>query len=227
MSLLENNFAALETRIQKACAKAQRHRASVVLIAVSKLHPIEVVQEAFALGHRDFGENYAQELRDKSQQFSPSEIVWHAIGSVQKKNAKYIARAAHFFHALDSIEIAQELSKHREGPEPLSCFVQVNVAHESSKSGIAPAELSSFVRLVQTLPGIRCIGLTAMPPLSENSESSRKYFQDLKHLGDQANLQNLSMGTTQDFEMAIEEGATHIRVGTALFGERPSTSAIK
>lgn len=217
---LAANFAAVEAKIQAACDKSKRKRERVTLVAVSKLHPPELIRLAWELGHRDFGENYAQELRDKRTALADCRhLIWHAIGPVQPKNAKYIARAAHTFHALDRFEVAQELSRRREAPT-LRCLIEVNVAGEASKAGLAPEELGAFIESVRVLPLIAIVGLTTMPPLSDDPEASRPHFQKLAALAKEHRLTELSMGTTGDYPVAVEEGATMIRVGTALFGAR-------
>jgi PLP dependent protein len=218
---LQARFLAVEARLAAACARAGRSRASVTLVAVSKLHPPEVVRAAWALGHRDFGENYAQELRDKHQALADCPgLRWHAIGPVQPKNARYVARAAFCYHALDRLEVAEELSRRRTGT-PLRCLVQVNLAGEESKHGLPAAEVAAFLARARALPHLEVVGLTAMPPLVEDPEASRPHFRALKALAASFGLPELSMGTTSDFEVAVEEGATLVRVGTALFGERP------
>ena len=220
---LAERFAAIEARIAAACQRAGRPRSQVRLVAVSKLHPPEVIRAAFALGQRDFGENYAQELRDKHAALSSLEgIFWHAIGPLQPKNAKYVAKAAHTFHALDRIEVATELSRRRTGA-PLRCLLEVNLAGEASKAGVAPDQVAVLVQQVRALPNLELTGLTAMPPPSEDPQASRPHFGKLKKLAAGFGLTQLSMGSTQDFEVAIEEGATLVRVGTALFGERLSS----
>lgn len=217
---LRANFAAVEARLVAACARAGRPRDAVSLIAVSKLHPAELIRLAWELGHRDFGENYAQELRDKHQGLADcAGLRWHAIGPVQPKNAKYIAKAADVFHALERLEVAQELSKRRLGA-PLRCLIEVNVAGEESKAGLSPAELPALLTAARALPQLQVVGLTAMPPQQDDPERSRPYFRALRQLAQQHGLAQLSMGTTGDFEVAIEEGATLVRVGTALFGHR-------
>ncbi len=195
---------------------------SVELIAISKLHPAAAIREAYAAGQRHFGENYAQELRDKADELSPvlPGLRWHAIGPLQTNKAKYVARSAHVFHALDRLEIAQELSKRRTGL-PLRCFVEVNLAGEASKSGVAPAGLAELLASVRGLPGLEVVGLMSLPPLGDSAESSRPYFRTLRSLAAEHGLPELSIGTTSDYEVAIEEGATCVRVGTAIFGERP------
>jgi pyridoxal phosphate enzyme (YggS family) len=218
---LRHNLIALEARLSAACERAGRTRASVELVAVSKRHPPELIKMAWELGLRHFGENYAQELRDKHEALSAcTGLRWHAIGPVQPKNAKYVAKAAHVFHALERFEVAQELSRRRTG-SPLSCFIEVNVAHEASKAGVSVSELPAFLTAVRELPQLEVVGLTCMPPLSDDPESSRASFRQLAALARELALPSLSMGTTGDFEVAIDEGATHVRVGTALFGERP------
>ncbi len=217
---LAANFAALEARLAAACTRASRRRESVSLVAVSKLHPPQAVRLAWELGHRDFGENYAQELRDKHTALADcAGLRWHAIGPVQPKNAKYVAKAATVFHALERLEVAQELSKRRTGA-PLQCLIEVNVAGEASKAGVPPLEVPALIAQVRALPQLELVGLTAMPPLEEDPERSRPHFRALRELAAQHGLQQLSMGTTGDFEVAIEEGATLVRVGTALFGHR-------
>lgn len=217
---LAANFAAVEARIAAACARAGRPRESVKLVAVSKLHPPELIRLAWELGHRDFGENYAQELRDKHVALEAcAGLRWHAIGPVQPKNARYVAKAATVFHALERLEVAQELSRRRAGA-PLECLLEVNVAGEASKAGLSPAELPAVLEAVRELPNLRVTGLTTMPPLRDDAEPSRPYFEALRALAREHGLAELSMGTTGDFEVAIEEGATLVRVGTALFGHR-------
>ncbi|MDX2012545.1 MAG: YggS family pyridoxal phosphate-dependent enzyme [Myxococcaceae bacterium] len=219
---LATNLDAVERRILEACARAKRPRTQVQLVAVTKRHPPELVRAAYDAGLRHFGENYAQELRDKHEALSDCVgLRWHAIGPVQTKNAKYVAKAAHVFHALERLEVAQELSRRRTGAV-LECFIEVNVEGEASKAGLPPDAVPPFVEQVRALPGLQVVGLMTMPPFSEDPEASRPAFQRLAALGKALGLPSLSMGTTGDFEVAIEEGATHVRVGTALFGERPA-----
>lgn len=219
---LRRNLADVEGRIIAACARAGRSRDSVQLVAVTKRHPPELVRRAYEVGLRHFGENYAQELRDKSEALADcAGLRWHAIGPVQPKNAKYVAKAAHVFHALERLDVAQELSKRRTG-DSLPCFLEVNVAGEGSKAGVAPGEVTALLEAVRALPKLELVGLTCMPPLVDDPEANRAAFRSLAELGKRLGLTQLSMGTTGDFEVAIEEGATLIRVGTALFGERPT-----
>lgn len=220
---LAQNLAQVEAQLAQACRRAGRARDQVTLVAVSKLHPPEAIRAGHALGLRHFGENYAQELRDKHQALSDlAGLRWHAIGPVQPKNAKYLARAAHCYHALERLDVAQELSRRRTGA-PLDCLVQVNVAGEGSKAGLAPAAVPAFVDQVRALPNLRLIGLTAMPPLVDEAEANRPHFRAVAALAKALGLTALSMGTTSDYPVAIEEGATLVRVGTAIFGERPDS----
>lgn len=221
LSTFRVNLAEVERRIAAACERTRRDRATVQLVAVSKRHPPEVIRIAYEAGLRHFGENYAQELRDKSEALKDLPgLRWHAIGPVQSKNAKYIAKAAHVFHALERLEVAQELSRRRTGG-PLPCLLEVNVANETTKAGIPSSTVEALASSVRGLPNLELVGLTCMPPLSDSPEASRPAFQQLAALARTLGLAQLSMGTTGDYEVAIEEGATLVRVGTALFGERP------
>ncbi len=207
-SVIAQRLAEVRARMAASCARVNRRPDTVELVAVSKLHPPEAIREVYAAGQRAFGENYAQELRAKSAALADLPgLIWHAIGRLQTNKARYVAKSAHVFHALDRAELA--------------CFIEVNVSGEPSKSGVAPGELKPLLFKVQDLPGLRIVGLMTMPPLAENPEASRPYFRSLADLARQVGLPELSMGMTADFEVAIEEGATVVRVGTAIFGERP------
>lgn len=224
MSTLADNFERVEARIVAACQRSGRARADVELVAVSKLHPARAIEEAYAVGQRHFGENYAQELRDKHEALAHLRGVrWHAIGPLQPKNAKYVARAAHFFHALERLDVAHELSRRRTG-DALDCFVEVKLSGEATKAGIAPDDLGAFIASVKALPNLNVVGLMGMPPADLEANQARPYFARLASLARAHGLSKLSMGMTGDFEVAIEEGATHLRVGTALFGPRSETA---
>jgi pyridoxal phosphate enzyme (YggS family) len=217
---MEARLAQIRARIAAACARARRDPDEVELIAVSKKQPPEAVREAYALGLRHFGENYAQELRDKAETLNDLRgLRWHAIGPLQTNKAKYVARHANSFHALDRLDVAEELSKRRT-LEPLRCFIEVNLGGEDSKGGVQPSEVSGLLSAVQPLQGLRVVGLMALPPLGDTAEESRPHFRALRELATRVGLTEISMGTTHDFEVAIEEGATCVRVGTAIFGER-------
>ncbi len=220
MSGIGARLEAVHARITAACARAGRRPGDVTLLAVSKLKPAQLIREAHALGLRDFGENYTQELRDKAAELADLEgLRWHAIGPLQTNKAKYVAKVAHAFHALDRLEVAQELSRRRTGA-PLRCFLEVNVGGEATKGGVAPQEARALFEQVRALPNLELVGLMCLPPPGPTAEASRASFQQLRALAQELGLPGLSMGTTGDFEVAIEEGATHVRVGTALFGER-------
>ncbi|NTX13323.1 YggS family pyridoxal phosphate-dependent enzyme [Myxococcus sp. CA051A] len=214
-------LASVRARVTSACARAGRPVESVTLVAVSKLKPAALIREAYAAGQRDFGENYAQELRDKAVELADLEgLRWHAIGPLQTNKVKYVAKVASTFHALERLEVARELSKRREGLAPLPCYVEVNVGGEATKSGLEPSALPDFLAQVRELPGLRLVGLMSLPPPTDDEARARGYFQALHELGQRHALTELSMGTTHDFELAIEAGATLVRVGTAIFGER-------
>ncbi|WNZ64680.1 YggS family pyridoxal phosphate-dependent enzyme [Myxococcus sp. MxC21-1] len=213
-------LASVRERVAAACARAGRPVESVTLVAVSKLKPADLIREAYAAGQRDFGENYAQELRDKAAELEDLEgLRWHAIGALQTNKVKYVARAAGAFHALDRLEVARELSKRREGAPPLPVYVEVNVGGESTKSGRRPTRsASSWMRSAPCRPPGGGADGAAAP--TEEEARARADFQALRELARVHGLPGLSMGTTHDFEWAIEEGATVVRVGTAIFGER-------
>lgn len=207
-------------RVRDAEARAGRPAGSVEVVAVSKLQPPEAIRAAYAAGARAFGENYAQELRDKAEALSDlAGLRWHAIGPLQTNKARYVARSAHVFHALDRLEVARELSRRRTGT-PLAVYVEVNVGGEGTKSGVDPASLGALLEAVRPLPGLELVGLMTMPPLAP-AEEVRPFFRALAALAREHGLAGLSIGSTHDFETAIEEGATVVRVGTAVFGERP------
>jgi pyridoxal phosphate enzyme (YggS family) len=214
-------LAAVRARVDAACARAGRSPSDVTLLAVSKLQPEAAIREAYGAGQRQFGENYAQELRDKAKSLALPGLQWHAIGSLQDKNAKYVAKVAHAFHALDRAGLADELDRRREGLQPLACYVEVNLAAEPSKGGVTPGELKALLAHVRSRTNLRLAGLMALPPLEEEPEAARRWFRALRTLAEGEGLSGLSMGTTSDYELAVEEGATVVRVGTALFGERP------
>lgn len=225
MSVLADNLQTVNRNIEAACRRTGRLPSDVTLIAVSKLQPVSLLREAFEAGQRDFGENYAQELRDKAISLSNLEgLRWHAIGSLQRNKAKYVARYADSFHALCELETAQMLANKREG-KPLRVFIEVNVAEETSKSGISVENVPALAEGVRRLPGLELVGLMTMPPqqdlhTSRSLEQNRGHFARLRELARSLGLSELSMGTTGDYEIAIEEGATIVRVGRSIFGNR-------
>ena len=187
----------------------------MLLVGVTKYLSVADAAALLAAGVTDLGENHAQQLRDRAQDDRLRGARWHAIGPLQTNKARYVARWASVFHALDRVEAAEALSARREGA-PLECFVQVNVAGEPSKAGVAPGGVGELVRACDRLPGVRVVGLMTMPPLSPDPESSRRWFRSLAELAAEHGCPGLSMGTSADFEIAVEEGATVVRVGSAL-----------
>jgi pyridoxal phosphate enzyme (YggS family) len=219
---VSENLAVVRERVEAACRRAGRNPAAVTLVAVSKLHPSSAIREAYAAGQRDFGENYAQELRDKAVELADLEgLRWHAIGPLQRNKARYVAGRATLFHALDRADVGAELGR-RAGDTPLACLVEVNVGNEPQKGGVSSAALPEFLAQVRSVHGLSIRGLMCIPP---PDTEPRQYFQQLRQLRD-ALLPGgmLSMGMSDDFEPAIEEGADLVRVGTAIFGRRPFPS---
>lgn len=231
MGKIAKNLTLIRQRIEAAAARSGRSASSVTLVAVSKQQPPSLIREAYDAGQRAFGENYAQDLRDKAADLADLDISWHFIGHLQKNKAKYVAKAASVMETIDSLDLAQELDRRLE--RPLRCLVEVNVGGEATKSGIDPDSVVPLIRSLGGLKNIRVTGLMAIPPFDENDpEFSRPYFRRLAELLRRTNdelkleipLRDISMGMSHDFEVAIEEGATIIRVGTAIFGERVTMS---
>jgi pyridoxal phosphate enzyme (YggS family) len=218
-------------RIHQACRRSNRNPESVTLIAVSKLQPVSAIQSLISEEQYIFGENYVQELLSKTPQL-PAEVQWHMIGPVQKNKVKYLPGQVQCIHTLDSLALAQEIDRRWSGRDlpPCTVLVQINISGEKSKSGIAPEELMALLVQASQLPHLNICGLMTIPPFGDSPEESRPYFRALRELRDVINraaipgirLHELSMGMSDDFEVAIEEGATMIRVGSALFGARPS-----
>lgn len=223
---LADRLQKIRTEIGNACKRSQRSVSEVHLLAVSKLQPVELIEEAYALGLRDFGENYVQELKEKKEQLSHlSEIRWHLIGPLQSNKAKLALQSADVFQALDSLKLAQKLASAAKAlgrQRPWSVFVQVNVDEEETKSGVNPNDLAPLVEGIKNLPALKLTGLMCIPRPRENLEVMRDPFKKLRSLSEQfpeLGLQ-LSMGMSEDFQIAIEEGANWIRVGRSLFGAR-------
>jgi pyridoxal phosphate enzyme (YggS family) len=204
-------------RIGAACERAGRRADEVLLVGVTKYVDVDAARALVAAGVADLGENHAQQLRDRASLVPGAR--WHAIGPLQTNKARYVARLAVAFHALDRLAVAEALSARRlaDGAGPLDCYVQVNVAGEATKAGVAPAELGPLVEACAELAGVRVVGLMAMPPLATAPEGSLRWFAGLRALADGHGLPGLSMGTSADFEVAVVVGATVVRVGSALF----------
>lgn len=216
---LEDRWTKVRGRVEAACTRAGRDPAEVTLIAVSKTRSVDEIRTLLDLGQRDFGENYAQELRDKMRELADRpELRWHAIGHLQTNKARYVAGKA-LVHTVDRQGIARELVRRAGGP--VACLVEVNVASESGKSGVTPQDLPTLLAELQEVEGLRVIGLMCIPPVATAPEEARPWFRELRALRDRHVPGGaLSMGMSADFEVAIEEGATLVRVGSAIFGPR-------
>ena len=225
---IEQNLAEVRERMEEACKRARRDKEDVTLVAVSKTRPAEDVVEAMRCGQRVFGENRVQEMREKSGVIT-DDIDWHLIGTLQTNKVKYLPGMARMVHSVDNLKLAEEISKQYE-KRGLVCdaFIEVNMAREFSKMGLDPDDAFSFAKEISSIPAIKVKGLMTIAPFTDEPETNRVYFDGLRKLKDRINeadifeepLTELSMGMTGDFEVAIEEGATFIRVGTAIFGER-------
>lgn len=227
-TMIEENLLYVKDHIKNACIKKQRDENEVTLIAVSKTKPVPMLEEAYQLGIRDFGENKVQELTDKIPQL-PSDIRWHMIGHLQRNKVKYIVDKVYLIHSVDSLRLAEEISKEAVKKNVnVNILVEVNVACEDSKFGSSYEDTIALVEMIATLPNISIKGLMTVAPFTENAEENRQYFHFLKQLSvdiiskniDNVSMNILSMGMTGDYEVAIEEGATYVRVGTGIFGER-------
>jgi pyridoxal phosphate enzyme (YggS family) len=226
MSIAEN-LARLQEQITEVCRKASRPVNDVALMAVSKVHPVEVILEAYAAGQRLFGENRVQEFQEKSSQAKAlSGAAFHLIGPLQSNKTTKAAELFDAIDAVDSLKIAQRLNSAATAlSKRLPVLIEVKLSHEESKHGLAPAELPSLLAAMEDLESITAVGLMTVPPWSEDAEVARPYFRELRRLRDESatrfpHLTQLSMGMSNDFAVAIEEGSTCVRVGTALFGKR-------
>lgn len=216
-------LAAVRARLDAACVAAGRAPSEVGLVAVSKLHTPEAIDAVAATGHRDFGESYAQELRDKATT-RPS-LRWHFIGRLQTNKAKYVAPVAWRVHALETEDQARALAARTD--RTLSCLVAVNVGGEAQKSGVLPHEALARCKALARVERIAVVGLMCLPPEREDPEDVAPYFAELADLARRGRaeglpLDELSMGMSHDFHVAVRHGATWVRVGTAIFGERPA-----
>ena len=226
--MVVENLAKVEKKVCAACERAGRRRDEVTLIAVSKTKPVSMIEELLPGGTRDFGENKVQELCEKYEQL-PKDIRWHLIGHLQRNKVKYVVDKACLIHSVDSLRLAEAISA--EGKKrgiTVPVLIEVNVAGEESKFGVKPEEAESLIREIAGMPSISVKGLMTIAPYVENPEENRIHFSNLRKLCvdiknkniDNVSMNILSMGMTGDYEVAIEEGATMIRVGTGIFGER-------
>lgn len=229
--MIKGNLKQVEEKIENACVRAERNREDVTLIAVSKTKPIPMLQEAYEYGCRHFGENKVQELVDKYE-VMPKDIKWHMIGHLQRNKVKYIVDKVYLIHSVDSLRLAEEISKEALKKQvTVNILVEVNVAGEDSKFGTTTQEALELVQAISALPGISIKGLMTIAPYVENGEENRQYFVKLRQLSvdimrkniDNVSMDVLSMGMTGDYQVAVEEGATYVRVGTGIFGERDYT----
>lgn len=226
--MLCENLKKVEDNVDAACRKAGRSRDEVTLIAVSKTKPVEMLSTIYNQGIRDFGENKVQEMCDKMEQL-PSDIRWHMIGHLQTNKVKYIVGHTTLIHSVDSLHLAKEIERQAEKKDvTVDILVEVNIAEEESKFGIHKEETYELVRQIAALPHVHICGLMTIAPYVENPEDNRMYFRGIRQLSvdiaekniDNVDMDVLSMGMTGDYMVAIEEGATMVRVGTGIFGER-------
>ncbi len=226
---LESNIKDINKRIKEAAESVGRDPGDIRLVAVTKRVEPERIKQALTLGFNRFGENYAQEFRDKSkilENETEGAIEWHFIGQLQKNKVKYVVGNVELIHSLDSLSVAREINKRAETMEiRVPVLIEVDTSGEESKGGIAPSQLRDFLNELSSLSSIEVCGLMTMPPYFNDVEMARPYFSRLREIRDGLlpefpQLKDLSMGMSGDFEIAIEEGATIIRVGSAIFGER-------
>ena len=226
--MIRENIEEVERKVKDSCRKAGRISDDITLMAVSKTMPVPFLREAYEAGIRDFGENRVQELMDKIPQM-PDDVRWHMIGHLQRNKVKYIIDKVAMIHSVDSLRLAEEISLEAAKRDlVVDILVEVNIAGEESKYGVTAEEASSLVEKIAKLPALRVQGLMAIAPFTENPEENRPYFQKMKKLCvdigekniDNGNMTVLSMGMSGDYTVAVEEGATCIRVGTGIFGAR-------
>jgi hypothetical protein len=226
--MLKDNLQEVEARIQRACQKAGRSRDEITLIAVSKTKPISDLEEIYQEGVRCFGENKVQELCSKIEAM-PQDIQWHMIGHLQRNKVKYIIGKVALIHSVDSYRLAEEINiQAKKQHMVVPILVEVNIAEETSKFGVTKEDAMELVRQIAALDGVSVKGLMTIAPYVVDSEENRLYFRKIKELSidiagqniDNVSMDILSMGMTGDYEVAIEEGATMVRVGTGIFGQR-------
>jgi pyridoxal phosphate enzyme (YggS family) len=215
---LSDNLAVVRDRIARAADRTRRDPAGITLLAVTKIFPASAIRDAYALGLRDFGENYVQEFEGKSPELADlAGARFHLIGHLQSNKSRKATDLFQVIQTLDSVKLARRLN---ESGQAIDVMLEVKLSEEEAKSGADPAELPALIDGVRACPNLRLLGLMTMPPWSDDPEASRLYFRRLRELAEQQGLPQLSMGMSHDLETAIEEGSTCVRVGTALFGKR-------
>ena len=226
--MIQERMRQVRERMDVSCKKGSRDPSDVVLIAVSKTKPVEMLMEAYQAGARDFGENKVQELVEKSDVL-PKDIRWHMIGHLQRNKVKYLIGRVWMIHSVDSLRLAEEISREAVKKQTtVNILIEVNVAREESKFGVMAEDAENLIREISVLPGVCVKGLMTIAPYVEDAEKNRKYFACLKQLAvdierkniDNVSMNFLSMGMTADYWVAVEEGASFVRVGTGIFGER-------
>lgn len=226
--LLEENLRQVEQNIEAAAERSGSSADAVTLLAVSKTKPVSAILELYGAGQRDFGENYVQELREKAAEL-PKDIRWHMIGHLQRNKVKYIAEYVSMIHSVDSLALAETIEKEAaKYDRVIPVLVEVNVAGEDTKFGVPPEEADALVRQISALPHVSVRGYMTSAPYTNTPEENRVYFRKLRQLSVDTHLKNynnvnmsvLSMGMSNDYEVAVEEGATLVRVGTSIFGAR-------
>jgi pyridoxal phosphate enzyme (YggS family) len=225
---IQNNISQIRQRIDAACLKAGRDPQTVHLLAVSKKKPLTDIETAAAAGQKMFGENYVQEFVGKYEECR-SDVSWHFIGALQSNKVKYLRGKVDLIHSVDRLSLAKEINRQWAGCDtPARILIQVNIGNEETKAGTTADQLEDLVQKISSFPNLNICGLMAIPPHSDNPEDSRRWFRAMRQLADSidalklanVSMTELSMGMSDDFEIAIEEGATLIRIGTAIFGER-------
>jgi len=218
MENLAEKLQVVRERIARAADRARRDPAGILLLAVTKIFPVAAIREAYDLGLRDFGENYVQEFEGKAPGLADlKDTRYHLIGHLQSNKSKKAVELFQVVQTVDSAKLARRLN---ESARPMDVMLEVKLSHEEAKHGADPAELTELIEAVRACANLRLLGLMTMPPWSDDPEASRGYFRHLCELAEQHGLAQLSMGMSHDLETAIEEGATCVRVGTALFGKR-------
>ena len=227
--MVSENLLQIRSRIAAACERSGRKPGDVRLIAVSKTKPVEMIREAYAVGQTEFGENKVQEMCQKAEELSELPITWHLIGHLQKNKVRKAVAVAAMIHSVDTVELAAEIQKEAARIDKVQdILLEVNVAAEESKFGFRPDEVSAAADEINRMPNVRLCGLMTVAPYTENPSENRVFFQQLRKLAvdiqskktDNVSVCCISMGMSNDFEEAVEEGATMVRVGSPIFGER-------